>query len=206
MTDYMLASALQQSLLHALTQLLELLTGCPWLEAAHPQTLLLQPASSFISTTLSLPSGQPAPVLSWQTGKAGAQPLPLMSLTTGLPNAQLQQSFRSSRTTSLPSSATLQPWIDMSLLLNGDGDDLVFRPPVADFVRHFDNMLRDLPNTIAVVHRLVTHPELEVCSCVYPTSSTKQTCLCKSMTSPFACTCGQKAHAVKHVGSHLIAE
>jgi len=51
----------------------------------------------------------------------------------------------------------------MTLLLNSDGDDLVFRPPVADFIRHFDNMLRDLPNTIAVVQRLVTHPELEVC-------------------------------------------
>ena len=56
----------------------------------------------------------------------------------------------------------LKPWIDISLLLNAAEDDLLFRPPLADFVRHFDNMLRDLPNTIAVVQRLVTHPDLEV--------------------------------------------
>ena len=163
MTDYMLANALQQSLLYALTQLLELLTGCSWLDRAPPQANSLLPALSNLSTTLSLQSGQPTPVLSWQTGQYGAQPLPLMSVTTGLPVAQPQQSLRSTRSVSIPAGVSLKPWVDMTLLLSSDGDDLVFRPPVADFIRHFDNMLRDLPNTIAVVQRLVTHPELEVC-------------------------------------------
>lgn len=163
MTDYMLANALQQSLLHALTQLLELLTGCSWMDQAQPQASSLLPASSMLSATLSLQSGQPAPVLSWQTGQYGAQPLPLMSVTTGLPVALPQQSLRSTQSVSIPAGVSLTPWVDMTLLLNSDGDDLVFRPPVADFIRHFDNMLRDLPNTIAVVQRLVTHPELEVC-------------------------------------------
>ena len=166
MTDYMLANALQQSLLHALTQLLELLTGCSWMDQAQPQANSLLPTSSMLSATLSLQSGQsgqPAPILSWQTGQYGAQPLPLMSVTTGLPVALPQQSLRSTRSVSIPAGVSLKPWIDMTLLLNSDGDDLVFRPPVADFIRHFDNMLRDLPNTIAVVQRLVTHPELEVC-------------------------------------------
>ena len=163
MTDYMLANALQQSLLHALTQLLELLTGCSWQDQAEPQGNSLLPTLSTLSTTLSLQSGQPAPVVSWQTGQYGAQPLPLMSATTGLPVAQPQQSLRGTRTASIPVGVGLKPWVDMTLLLNSDGDDLVFRPPVADFIRHFDNMLRDLPNTIAVVQRLVTHPELEVC-------------------------------------------
>ena len=160
MADYMLANALQQSLLHALAQLLELLTGCSWLDQVQPQSLQSMPSA--IPTSLSLQSGQPLPVLSWQTGPSGAQPLPSISSATGMPLAQLQQSFRSTRTASIPSTC-LHPWIHMSLLLSSDGDDLVFRPPVADFVRHFDNMLRDLPSTIAVVQRLVTHPELEVC-------------------------------------------
>lgn len=161
MTDYMLANALQQSLLHALTQLLELLTGCSWLDQAEPQAHSLLTTPSVLSTTLSLQSGQPAPVTSWQTGQHGAQPLPLMSVTSGLPIAQ-PESLRSTRTASIPSNSSLKSWIKMSLLLDNTGEDLVLRPPVADFIRHFDNMLRDLPNTIAVVQRLVTHSELEV--------------------------------------------
>ena len=167
MTDYMLANALQQSLLHALTQLLQLLTGTSWLEQSPAQSQPgLHRLPSALSSVPSLQSGQPEPVLSWQTGPAGAQPLPAMSRKTGLPVAQ-PGSLRVTRTASIPAHITVQPWIDMSLVLNGNGDDLVFVPPVADFVRHFDAVLRDLPNTISVVQRLVTHPELEVSSATH---------------------------------------
>ena len=162
MTDYMLANALQQSLLHALAQLLQLLTGTSWLDQAPGEAQSgLQRLPSTITSVPSLQSGQPQPVLSWQTGPAGAQPLPAMSSKTGLPVSQ-PQSLRVTRTASIPAHITVQPWIDMALVLNSSGDDLVFVPPVAEFVRHFDVVLRDLPNTIAVVQRLVTHPELEV--------------------------------------------
>ena len=117
-------------------------------------------------------AGQPKPVMSWQTGPAGAQPLPLMSTTSGLPLALPQGSTRPSRTISL--SKPQQPWIDVTLLLSSDGQDLLFQPPVPDFVRHFDNVLRDLPHTIAVVQRLVTHPELEVCQ----PDHTSPICIC----------------------------
>ena len=166
MTDYMLANALQQCLLHALTQLLQLLTGTSWLDQALSETRSeAQSLPRMAPTPPSIPSlqsGQPPPVLSWQTGPAGAQPLQAMSARTGLPFAQPQSSLRSTRTASIPAGIPLQPWIDMALVLNASGDDLVFIPPVADFVRHFDNMLRDLPNTIVVVQRMVTHPDLEV--------------------------------------------
>lgn len=162
MMDYMLANALQQSLLHALTQLLALVTGTAWLDQPQPQVTPLQRTPSSLSSTPSLPSGKPQPVLSWRTGPAGAQPLPSIHPKTGMPVAQLQPSLGRTRTASTAASVTLQPWLDMTLLLSSGGDDLVFRPPVAEFVRHFDNVLRDLPNTIAVVQRLVTHPDLEV--------------------------------------------
>ena len=167
MTDYMLANALQQALLHALADLLELLTGCPWLDQADLQSQSQPPTPVLLSAPSSLQAGQPLPVVSWQTGPSGAQPLSLMSPTTGLPVAQPQQSLQPARTASI--GANLRPWIDMALLLNSTQDDLLFRPPVSDFVHHFDNMLRDLPNTIAVVQRLVTHPDLEVTlPCVWP--------------------------------------
>lgn len=93
-------------------------------------------------------------------GPAGAQPLPLMSTLSGLPLAQPQASPKPSRTISLATPP--RPWIDITLLLSDDGEDLIFQPPVADFVRHFDHVLRDLPHSIAVVQRLVTHPDLQV--------------------------------------------
>lgn len=158
----MLATALQQSLLHTLSQLLALLTGTAWLDQAQPHPHPLQRTPSSLSSDLSLPSGQPKPLVSWRTGPAGPQPLPFIEPKTGMPVPQLQPSLRSTRTASIASSRPLQPWVDMALLLSNDGEDLVFRPPVAEFVRHFDNVLRDLPNTIAVVQRLVTHPDLEV--------------------------------------------
>ncbi|KAL3130872.1 hypothetical protein ABBQ38_000201 [Trebouxia sp. C0009 RCD-2024] len=161
MMDYMLATALQQSLLHTLSQLLALLTGTAWLDQAQPHPHPLQRTPSSLSSDLSLPSGQPKPLVSWRTGPAGPQPLPFIEPKTGMPVPQLQPSLRSTRTASIASSRPLQPWVDMALLLSNDGEDLVFRPPVAEFVRHFDNVLRDLPNTIAVVQRLVTHPDLE---------------------------------------------
>lgn len=163
MMDYMLANALQQSLLHALAQLLDLLSGTSGLDQSQLHAKSLERLPSTISSMTSLQSGQPQPVLSWQTGPAGAQPLPFIDAQTGMPVAQLQQSRRSTRTASIPANTgTMQPWVDMTLLLSSSGDDLVFRPPVADLVRHFDNVLRDLPNTIAVVQRLLTHPGLEV--------------------------------------------
>ena len=162
MMDYMLASALQQSLLHALAQLLGLLSGTSGLDQSQ-LAKSLQSLPSTISSVTSLQSGQPQPVLSWQTGPAGAQPLPFIDVKTGMPVAQLQQSRRSTRTASIPTDrGARQPWVDMTLLLSSSSDDLVFRPPVADLVRHFDNVLRDLPNTIAVVQRLLTHTDLEV--------------------------------------------
>ena len=163
MMDYMLANALQQSLLHALAQLLDLLSGTSGLDQSQLHAKSLERLPSTISSMTSLQSGQPQPVLSWQTGPAGAQPLPFIDVQTGMPVAQLQQSRRSTRTASIPANTgAMQPWVDMTLLLSSTGDDLVFRPPVADLVRHFDNVLRDLPNTIAVVQRLLTHPDLEV--------------------------------------------
>ena len=79
----MLADALQQSLLHALTQSLELLTGFSWLDYTHTPAQRLAPMTSTLSSIPSLQTGQPAPVMSWQTGPSGAQPLPFMSPTTG---------------------------------------------------------------------------------------------------------------------------
>ena len=158
----MLANALQQSLLHALAQLLGLLTGTSWLDKSQSQPQSLQRLPSTISSAGSLQAGQPQPVLSWQTGPAGAQPLASIHAKTGMPVALLQQSLRGTRTASMVATVALQPWVDMTLLLSSSKDDLVFRPPVAEFVRHFDSMLRDLPTTIAVVQRLVTHPDLEV--------------------------------------------
>lgn len=159
----MLANALQQSLLHALAQLLGLLSGTSGLDQGPLHAESLQRLPSTLSSIQSLQSGQPQPILSWQTGPAGAQPLSAIDAKTGMPVAQLQQSLRSTRTASIPANVgVIQPWVDMTLLLSSSGDDLVFRPPVADLVRHFDNVLRDLPNTIAVVQRLLTHPDLEV--------------------------------------------
>lgn len=161
--DYMLANALQQSLLHALAQLLGLLSGTSGLDQTQLHPGALERLPSTLSSVQSLQSGQPQPVLSWQTGPAGAQPLPSIDAKTGMPVPQLQQSLRSTRTASIPANlGVMQPWIDMTLLLNSSGDDLVFRPPVADLVRHFYSVLRDLPNTIAVVQRVLTHPDLEV--------------------------------------------
>lgn len=168
MMDYMLANALQQSLLHALAQLLGLLSGTSGLDQSQLHAGALERLPSTLSSVQSLQSGQPQPVLSWQTSPAGAQPLPSIDAKTGMPVAQLQQSLRSTRTASIPANlGVMQPWIDMTLLLNSGGNDLVFRPPVADLVRHFDSVLRDLPNTIAVVQRVLTHPDLEVTALQY---------------------------------------
>lgn len=67
MIDYMLANAMQQSLLHALSQLLSLLTGIP-LSGISSRTSSLQPMPSALSPSSSFIPGQPKPVLSWQTG------------------------------------------------------------------------------------------------------------------------------------------
>ena len=196
MMDYMLANALQQCLLHALAQLLGLLSGTFGLEQSQLHAESLQRLPSTISSVASLQSGQPQPVLSWQTGPAGAQPLPSIDAKTGMPVAQLQQSRRSTGTASIPTNmGAMQPWVDMTLLLSSSGDDLVFRPPVADLVRHFDNVLRDLPNTIAVVQRLLTHPDLEVNAC-----STRHTnaCVCHASTCKIGTRFGFSTAAVTH--------
>ena len=198
MMDYLLANALQQSLLHALAQLLGLLSGTSELNQSQLHAESLQRLSSTISSVTSLQSGQPQPVLSWQTGPAGAQPLPSIDPKTGMPVAQLQQSRRSTGTASIPTLVgAMQPWVDMTLLLSSSGDDLVFKPPVADLVRHFDNVLRDLPNTIAVVQRLLTHPELEVTAL-----HEAYKCMCYSYC--MYSTCKTSVHVEKSVSTWSI--
>ena len=52
--------------------------------------------------------------------------------------------------------------VHLSLKLDASTLILVYEPSEVEVSRHFEQLLKDLPGTVSVVDRLLTHQELQV--------------------------------------------